>query len=319
MEGGGSATGMIRFTESYGYYFGGYIGYRGNTNDFVIGMHNSPISSATYDKDILSIARTDGRIDFYPQTTTEYGKTLVTWALDNHTENYVVYYNNQQTFCVRGGGHVYHTGITDLSDISVKENISDIADARDLILQLNPVSFNYKFDSVRIGDKSKLEFGLIAQEVEEIIPCVVDERSDGLKGVNYNEITALLIATIQSQQAEIELLNTELNSLIANYKKGEISSSSEVVKSTSVATLFQNSPNPFDNETVIKYYIPIINSKALINVYNLQGKQLKCFELSDSGESELIINGAMFEPGIYIYNLIVDGRIVDSKRMILTD
>jgi hypothetical protein len=57
----------------------------------------------------------------------------------------------------------------------------------------------------------------------------------------------------------------------------------------------------------------------MINIYDLQGRQIRSFQIHDPGDGEIIIPASDLNPGIFIYNLIVDGREIDNKRMVLTD
>jgi hypothetical protein len=57
----------------------------------------------------------------------------------------------------------------------------------------------------------------------------------------------------------------------------------------------------------------------MINLYDLQGKQVMSHSIYQNGIGEIIIPATELDPGIYIYNLIVDDYEVDSKKMILTD
>lgn len=81
--------------------------------------------------------------------------------------------------------------------------------------------------------------------------------------------------------------------------------------------LHQNSPNPFRGSTTIKYSIPKDAKDAYICVFNMQGTMLSQTPVSGSSD-RITINGSDYGPGMYIYSLIVNGREVDSKRMILT-
>lgn len=84
-----------------------------------------------------------------------------------------------------------------------------------------------------------------------------------------------------------------------------------------VPRLYQNAPNPFTGETVIRYDLPETVSQAAIYIYDMQGKQIKSLEASPS-EGSVTLQGSDLPAGMYIYALIADGREIDSKRMILT-
>jgi trimeric autotransporter adhesin len=57
---------------------------------------------------------------------------------------------------------------------------------------------------------------------------------------------------------------------------------------------------------------------ATVVVYNLEGKQLKDFRVQGRGKTSVKISGSELNAGMYLYALLVDGKVVDTKRMILT-
>jgi len=92
------------------------------------------------------------------------------------------------------------------SDRTLKYNIKTLDNALDKVLALEGVSFNWK-------ENDNSEIGLIAQNVENVLPELVVTNSDGLKAVKYGNMVALLIEAVKEQQAEIDLLKAEINSL----------------------------------------------------------------------------------------------------------
>lgn len=83
--------------------------------------------------------------------------------------------------------------------------------------------------------------------------------------------------------------------------------------------LFQNIPNPFNESTSIKMFIPESVKNATLNIYNLQGNQLKSYLIHNRKHCEYVINAFEYSSGIYLYTLIMDGMGLDTKKMILTD
>ena len=92
--------------------------------------------------------------------------------------------------------------------------------------------------------------------------------------------------------------------------KGQLSVSSNY-------TLAQNAPNPFNRETVIKFNIGDV-ANAFIGIYDLNGKQLQRI-LIHKGEQQVKVSANSLQPGTYVYNLVADGQLVDSKKMIVID
>ena len=82
------------------------------------------------------------------------------------------------------------------------------------------------------------------------------------------------------------------------------------------ATLYQNSPNPFTTETVIRYELPSSVERGQMMIFDMQGRQVRNYDLDQNGK--LTINANELEAGMYLYSLIVNGEEVSTKRMILT-
>ena len=113
-------------------------------------------------------------------------------------------------------GHIAH------SDRRLKEDIEPISSSTSLtkVLQLNPVCYKWRKDIVpssflKSHGEGK-QIGLIAQEVEDIIPEVVKDGAlydEQWKGINYSKLTAVLIGAVKEQQKQIEELKTRITEL----------------------------------------------------------------------------------------------------------
>ena len=99
------------------------------------------------------------------------------------------------------GNVVMQYGFTGASDERIKTNIKTIENALDKTLLLRGVEYK----DIRIEPERK-RIGLIAQEVELIIPEVVRTGDDGLKGIEYQNLVFLLIKAIKDQQKQINEL-----------------------------------------------------------------------------------------------------------------
>jgi uncharacterized protein YejL (UPF0352 family) len=93
--------------------------------------------------------------------------------------------------------------ITAYSDSRVKENVADIEDALEKVKTLRGVTYT-RTDS---DDKSE-KIGFIAQEMLEVLPQVVHEQADGMLGISYGNIVALLVEAIKEQQKQIDELKS---------------------------------------------------------------------------------------------------------------
>ncbi|KAB2871090.1 MAG: tail fiber domain-containing protein, partial [Bacteroidales bacterium] len=104
---------------------------------------------------------------------------------------------------------------TATSDIRLKENVSVLENSLSKVLKLRGVNFTWKANP-ELGNR----IGFIAQEVEAVLPeLVFTNENDGYKGVNYAEMTAVLVEAVKEQQKQIEALKAELEALKKIVKK----------------------------------------------------------------------------------------------------
>lgn len=93
-----------------------------------------------------------------------------------------------------------------VSDVKLKENIVPLQNCLDKVLLLQGVEYD------RI-DLNVHQIGFIAQEVEKIIPDLVEENSQGTKVLHYKNLTAVLVEAIKEQQVQIENLKQTVQEL----------------------------------------------------------------------------------------------------------
>ena len=96
------------------------------------------------------------------------------------------------------------------SDKRLKENVKNIESPLEKLNKINGVEFDWiKKEGVH-GNKGH-DIGVIAQEIEEVLPEVVTTRDNGYKAVKYEKIVPLLIEAIKEQQEQINKLEEKLN------------------------------------------------------------------------------------------------------------
>ena len=121
-----------------------------------------------------------------------------------------------------------------------------------------------------------------------MIPEVAQQCDNGFYAVNYDAIIPILTEAMKEQDAVISTLQTELTELrstVADLKADRES------QGTQGFILEQNAPNPFSSSTVIGYALPSGTNGAVISVYDLTGRTLRSFNLSD-GEGAVTITKA---------------------------
>ncbi|MCW8877817.1 MAG: tail fiber domain-containing protein [Kangiellaceae bacterium] len=92
-------------------------------------------------------------------------------------------------------------GLTLNSDERLKENINTIANALQLVQKITGVTYDWKKN---LGRSKEKQYGLIAQNVEAVIPELVAEDDEGIKSVNYQALIPVLINATQEQQKQID-------------------------------------------------------------------------------------------------------------------
>jgi hypothetical protein len=101
------------------------------------------------------------------------------------------------------------------SDAMLKEDIINIPDPLEALKKLNGVLFNWKDEWIKKqgGEDGyfvrKKDVGVIAQEVEKVLPEAVAQRKDGIKAVKYDRLTCLLIEAVKVLSDKVEKLNKE--------------------------------------------------------------------------------------------------------------
>ena len=106
-------------------------------------------------------------------------------------------------------GHVEALAFFYRSDKRLKDHITPITDGLEKVLALRGVSFNFK------NSPDLKRIGLIAQEVEAVVPDVVITGEDGFKSVEYGNLVAILIEAVKAQQKEIDVLKKKVENLEA--------------------------------------------------------------------------------------------------------
>ena len=110
------------------------------------------------------------------------------------------------TFTKSNGNFTATGNVTAFSDINIKKNIEVIPNALDKVSKIRGVTF----DRIDIEDEPR-QSGVIAQEVEKVLPEVVSTTKDGMKTVAYGNLVGLLIESIKELKEEVETLKAERN------------------------------------------------------------------------------------------------------------
>jgi|TARA_Y100000031_G_scaffold14679_1_gene15452 hypothetical protein len=132
------------------------------------------------------------------------------------TTNLMIGADSDPAVALHVTGEGYFTGnITAYysSDISLKDNIRPIESAIFKVKQIRGVTFDWNEKAGELEQQKGHDVGLIAQEVEKVLPEIVQIREDGIKAIQYEKVVPLLVEAIKEQQVTIENLTKRIELL----------------------------------------------------------------------------------------------------------
>lgn len=226
--------------------------------------------------------------------------------------NVGVGYSNPN-FALDVNGTLHCTNLTTISDIKFKKNIAPISNSLETILKLNGKTYNWKKEEFKdIKFSNELQYGLIAQEVKEVLPTLVSVSGNGEYSVNYLSLIPILIESVKELANQNAVLNNKINELV---RKDLIAEN----KITDGKTYFSsNYPNPFETETLIDFFIDKSVNTARIILFDVNGSTIRKYDLNERGLiSTLKINKEDLKSGIYFYTLMTDNFVIGTKKMIV--
>lgn len=254
-------------------------------------------------------------------------------------------------------GNVHATGsITQNSDESLKQNIEDIEGGLEIINQLQPRTYEFIPDVHEgLNLATGLQYGLVAQELEEVVPAIVKDVNHlaqydslgnmtappvSLKAVNYNALIPILIAGMKEQQAIIESQNEALAQVMDQIEnlqqqinnccsaEGALPKSFGIGDDATTETssvfgkneLHQNTPNPFRSQTTISYTLEQ-GGKVILNIFDKTGKPITTLVEAEQagGTYRYEWDASGLPAGLYHYALYVDGDLLVKKAIKLAD
>ncbi len=276
------------------------------------------------------ISCTPAASGFYFTTTMDDANNHVPTFLPQWNNSARIGFQNNQLFSVHTK-NLFVNGLYVTSDVKAKENIRKMASSLDKINKLDLIQFDYKDDYFlkntektnpfidEIKESQKNNNGFLAQDMQKVFPNLVKyDKDNDLLQINYLGLIPELTKSIQELSKEVDLLKSEITYLKSSCCITDFEvKKSENDNSESEAKLFQNTPNPFGINTIIKFYIPEKVRKADLYIYNMSGLQIKHIAINNRKNSSLELKGSELDAGMYIYSLVIDDQMIDSKRMII--
>jgi hypothetical protein len=233
-------------------------------------------------------------------------------------------------------GTVVYGTLQQGSDRSLKTNIKKEERVLEVLGKINPVTYNFipQKENTHLNLTQKLQHGFIAQELEEVMPELVQDivypifndkneqiSTRTLKTVNYVGLISVLTASIKELSEEIKALKAEKQSTQKTFVVSETDTrqlTNNEITSLKEKAFFmaQNKPNPFSGSTEIAYSLPASEKNASILILNLNGQTIKEYTLN-ANEGSITINAGILQKGIYLYSLISNGQEITTKKMVV--
>jgi trimeric autotransporter adhesin len=196
------------------------------------------------------------------------------------------------------------------SDRKFKKDIKPIEDALNKIMTLEGKTYNWRKDEFKEKNfRDELQYGLIAQEVQKVIPSLVIQSENGDLAMNYIGLIPVLIEAIKEQQTQIN----DLKSQIADNFKAQ---NQDLITLTNTK-IINVSPNPSNDIISVSFNVEKSVQTAKLQVHDLNGNVISSLNINDRENNiTRTLQKDNFGKGIYIVSLLINGKSIDSKKII---
>lgn len=272
------------------------------------------------------------------------------WEVSTFNGFYNFFYNKNATPVSR----IETDGTYNSSDRRLKQNIRPYKEVLPLLKKLQVSTYRMKNSSKKNKTSLGLIAQDVAEVFPEIVSLDPNRNGELYYSMDYSKIGVIAVKAIQEIQKELEekesvaekleakvadleaanerlyAENDELKerlaaveNLIAQLQDNCCTSSKKVPLHLPAAginervRLDQNQPNPFSAGTLIRYFIPTEVRSAGLQVMTAEGKVIHQLTIEERGEGELVLETQSLPPGVYFYALLIDGKMFESKRMVL--
>ena len=281
---------------------------------------------------VISSGSVPAHITNTGNTNSSHGLQIIAGSNTGNGAYFTIFYRPDATFCggifqVGGNGVSYGSA----SDKRLKNIVGTTQKGLSDLMKIKIYDYTFKSDP-----NKQVRTGFMAQELYDVFPQSVRKPLDNDEPaeknpwlVDYGSVTPLIIKAVQELD---EIQNSKFkdqNDEISELKKENIELKERLAKlealmnvqtaatNVSSASLQQNIPNPFNHTTTINYTLPQTYFSAKIIVTDKSGKSLKEVNVSAKGNGSLKLDASTLASGAYQYSLYVDGKLIDTKQMVL--
>jgi hypothetical protein len=168
-------------------------------------------------------------------------------------------------------------------------------------------------------DASRFEEDFLAVDPSEFLYMLINSVKElSTENDSKDERIESLEAELATMREAINQINAKLGNTPVDGSETKLAQQNvEISGKGDVAELAQNHPNPFNENTVIKYFLPEGTTGAHMNIYTAEGKVLKTVKIQEVGVGQVNLRANSLPAGNYMYQLVTDAGVVGSKTMVL--
>ncbi len=227
-----------------------------------------------------------------------------------HATDTVFSYNAQSDKKFNFNCSIQTNGLSVASNQQERHNAATAEDVLQSIGQVQVVNY-----ATKKGETPHF-YGIDTNSLQEAFPGIVQADAKGNSYIDFASLVPVLLQSIKELQAQVAALQ-------AVNQSPQLAPASPSGVGTTLqnelggARLFQNTPNPFNSSTEIAYSLPQSVHVAAILITDMQGKAVERIELKDRGEHSVTLQGHSLVGGLYMCSLIADGKVVETRKMIV--
>lgn len=161
----------------------------------------------------------------------------------------------------------------------------------------------------------KSQYALDVNAVKQCFPDLIIRDTQGNEYVNYTQLVPILVQAIKELKTELD----DLKEAVASSGTRKVNAATNIATNTldeGRGSISQNTPNPFTGQSTVRVSVPDDASDAYVDILTLNGASVKRIPVSN-GLSEVSLSSFEFAPGTYLYTLVVNGKVSETRRMIV--
>ena len=161
----------------------------------------------------------------------------------------------------------------------------------------------------------KSYYALDVNAVKQSFPALIIKDAQGNEYVNYTQLVPILVQAITELKTELD----DLKEAVAASGTRKVNAATNIATNTldeGWGSISQNTPNPFTGQSTVRVSVPDDASDAYVDILTLNGASVKRIPVSN-GLSEVSLSSFDFAPGTYLYTLVVNGKVSETRRMIV--